>query len=185
MPAAPTYTPIVPTVHKPTRTATEHITAHRPSYFTHTENLSPHGISAGAAAIDNTNRLLHDKDTQKGLKSHLTNPILPISLHWLPDHQPTKTDMLGAAVDALRTLEIHHRQALFIGSMDPNPHVRIILNRHHPATGENLHLPNLKRRLATWANEYNPKTTKEPQRISRTSEQKPPDKEHDLDDRER
>jgi len=75
--------------------------------------------------------------------------------------------MLGAAVDALRTLDIHHRQALFIGTLEPNPHVQIILNRRHPATGENLHLPHLKRRLTIWANEYNPETTKEPQRISR------------------
>lgn len=83
--------------------------------------------------------------------------VYSYSLAWHPDEQGkfSKQDMLQVADQSLKALGAHEHQAVVVAHKDEgHPHIHIILNMVHPATGKNLKISNDKKKLIKWSNEY-------------------------------
>ena len=82
-------------------------------------------------------------------------PCFSYSLSWHPDETPERHEMLAAADESLRVLDLNEHQALIICHTDePHPHVHLVVNRIHPLTGAAATLSHSKRRLSAFALEY-------------------------------
>ena len=85
----------------------------------------------------------------------LAKPCAAFSLSWHPSEQPTREDMLAAALDSLKALGVADHQAIIVAHQDADhPHVHIILNRIHPETGVAATLGNSHWKLSAWALAY-------------------------------
>ena len=77
------------------------------------------------------------------------------SLSWHPDEQPAKAEMLAAARESLKALDIEDRQALIVCHNDePHPHIHVIVNRVSPADGRLSSTSQEKLKLSRWAEDW-------------------------------
>ncbi len=88
-------------------------------------------------------------------------PVFTMSIAWHPklNKKPTDKEMLDAADQVLRELNLQQHQALIVQHTDTaHPHVHLIVNRVHPTTGLYAKLGNDKLTLSRWAMEFEKKT---------------------------
>jgi hypothetical protein len=85
----------------------------------------------------------------------LKKPVYAYSIAWRPGERPAKAEMMEAARSSLKAQGIEEHQAIILCHSDePQPHVHIIVNRVHPATGKAATLSNSKLKLSQWAEAY-------------------------------
>ncbi|WP_274630762.1 relaxase/mobilization nuclease domain-containing protein [Arvimicrobium flavum] len=85
----------------------------------------------------------------------LVNSVYSYSLAWAPDETPTKEEMLEAAFASMHKLGLASHEAVLIAHNDtPHPHIHIIANRVHPATGLAAPLSKDHLVLSEWAEAY-------------------------------
>lgn len=89
----------------------------------------------------------------KGRKLEL--PVYTYSLSWHPNQEPTKEQMIAAALETLKSLGVADHEAVFVAHNDePHPHIHVILNRVNPDTGIAAKLSNDRLELSNWAEAY-------------------------------
>lgn len=89
----------------------------------------------------------------KGRK--LRDPVYAYSLSWAPDEQPTRDQMIEAALETLTRLGLDGHEALLVSHNDePHPHIHVIVNRVNPETGIAAPLSNDHLKLSEWAEGY-------------------------------
>jgi hypothetical protein len=82
-------------------------------------------------------------------------PYYAFSINWHPDDNPGKQHMIDSCDDALQTLGLQDRQAIYFEHIDePHPHVHILVNLIHPQTGMTPKLSNDQYRLDRWCDTY-------------------------------
>ncbi len=85
----------------------------------------------------------------------LESPVLAYSLSWHPDERPSAADQLAAARETLKELGLADHQAVIAAHNDePHPHVHVMVNRVHPATGIAAKLSKSHLVLSKWAQGY-------------------------------
>jgi len=123
--------------------------------FTATRNLAnddPH------AALDEMWRTARDAEHLKAAAGVArcgrpsAAPVKTMSLAWSPAERPSRAQMLEAADSFLRAMGWHEHQAVYAVHGDTaHPHLHIILNRVHPATGRMLNDWQERKRAQAWA----------------------------------
>jgi len=117
-------------------------TAARVAWF-HVENAA--GIEDERAAIG----LMIDTARQS---KRCEKPVYAFSLAWHPEQQPERAEMIEAAREALKVLEMQDHQALFVAHNDTaHRHVHVIVNRVHPETGFAKNNYRDQQKLSAWA----------------------------------
>ncbi len=82
-------------------------------------------------------------------------PVYTYSLSWAPDESPDPEEMIAAARESLKALELEGHETLFVSHNDePHPHIHVIVNRVHPETGIAAKLSNDHLKLSAWAEAY-------------------------------
>jgi len=85
----------------------------------------------------------------------MERPLYSYSLNWHPSQDPTQEQMREAAFDSLRTMGLEEYEAIIVAHTDrEHPHVHLLVNKIHPATGKGAKLSNDYRQLQKWAYEY-------------------------------
>lgn len=85
----------------------------------------------------------------------LSKPVFTYSLAWHPEQNPTKDQMLEAALQSIKALGLQEHETLIIAHRDePHKHVHVIVNRVHPLTGIAAKVSHSKRKLSDFAHEY-------------------------------
>lgn len=91
----------------------------------------------------------------KNTGNKLQKPVAHYSLSWHPSENPTRAEQMEAAHETLKLLGVAEHQALVVRHTDTDePHIHIMVNRVHPTDGRAALLPNSKRVLSRWAEDY-------------------------------
>lgn len=126
--------------------------------FTHTVNLATDDAHMAARMMAYT--AMHQSDIKlaaggeaKGRK--LSLPVYAYSLAWHPTEAPTKAEMIEAAHETLKALDLTDHEVIMAAHNDEkHPHLHLIVNRVHPETGIAAKLSNDRLRLSEWAEKY-------------------------------
>ena len=126
--------------------------------FTHTLNLATDDAHMAARMMAYT--AMHQSEIKlaaggeaKGRK--LALPVYAYSLAWHPTEAPTREEMIEAAHQSLKTLDLDGHEIFMAAHNDQDhPHIHVIVNRVHPETGIAAPLSKDLLRLSTWAEEY-------------------------------
>lgn len=126
--------------------------------FTHTLNTvsnDPNRAINEMCFTANSAHLLKMEAGSKTTGRKLTKPVFAFSLSWHEQDQPSDLEMMRAAHDALKFLQMDEYQALMVAHNDTDhPHVHVIVNRVHPVTGIAHDLSCDHNRFSDWAREY-------------------------------
>lgn len=126
--------------------------------WTHTLNLADDHPAAAVNEMLWTCRAADDLKREAGVKAggrSLERPVRHFSLNWHPSQMPSKEHMIEAVESFLAHMRWHEHQALIVCHTDkPHPHVHVMLNAVHPATGVALDASFEKRRAQDWAKGY-------------------------------
>ena len=77
--------------------------------------------------------------------------VMTVALAWHPDQDPTKAQMIDAAVDYLTHMGWQEHQVLMVAHDDTrHAHVHLIINKVHPETGKTLDADWYKNRSQEW-----------------------------------
>lgn len=88
-------------------------------------------------------------------------PVYTLSIAWHPtkNKKPSKRDMLQAADEVLKVLNLEDRQALIVEHTDTkHPHIHLIINRVSPVNGKYASVGNDYLKLSKWALDYERRT---------------------------
>jgi hypothetical protein len=125
--------------------------------WTHTLNLANDHIGS---AIDEMLWTYRAADTLKreagiGTKGRrLENPVKHFSLNWHRSEEPDREHMIETVREFLDHMGWGEHQAVLACHNDRHPHVHVMLNAVHPATGRALNTGFEKRRAQEWAFAY-------------------------------
>lgn len=126
--------------------------------WTHTENLLTDNPDKALGWMAYTAMHSNDLKRQSGVKltgRKLEKPVFVFSVAWHPEQEPDQEHMLATAQSAVEKLGLKDYQALYVCHQDePQAHVHVIVNRVHPEHGKAAALTSSKRRLASWALDY-------------------------------
>lgn len=79
-------------------------------------------------------------------------PVYAFSLGWHPEQRPERAEMIEAAREALKVLEMQNHQAVFVAHNDTaHKHVHVIVNRVHPQTLTAANNYRDQEKLSAWA----------------------------------
>lgn len=126
--------------------------------FTHTLNLPTDDAHMAARMMAYT--AMHQSDIKLAAGEvatgrKLTLPVYVYSLAWHPSEAPTREEMIGAAYQSLKTLDLDGHEIVMAAHNDEeHPHIHVIVNRVHPKTGIAAPLSNDRLRLSVWAEKY-------------------------------
>ena len=82
----------------------------------------------------------------------LTKPVYHYSLSWAKDEYPTRDDMLTAARESLKKLDMSDRQALIVQHTDrAHRHCHVVVNRVSPEDGRAASTSHDAKELSAWA----------------------------------
>lgn len=87
--------------------------------------------------------------------------VLPFSLSWHPEQQPSQEDMKAAMLEALKVQGLEKHQVVLVAHNDTDhKHVHAIVNLVNPETGRINQMQMGKREFSKWAQEYEEKQGK-------------------------
>ena len=126
--------------------------------FTHTLNLPTEDAEKGIGWMAHTAmRQSEIKRAAGGVAKgrKLRDPVYAYSLSWHPDEQPNREQMIAAALETLKRLDLEGHEAVLVAHNDePHPHIHVIVNRVNPETGIAAPLSNDHLKLSAWAEAY-------------------------------
>lgn len=126
--------------------------------FTHTLNLPTDDAEKGIGWMAHTAMRQSEikraaGGAAKGRK--LRDPVYAYSLSWHPDEEPNREQMIAAALETLKRLDLEGHEAVLVAHNDePHPHIHVIVNRVNPETGIAAPLSNDHLKLSAWAEAY-------------------------------
>ena len=110
-------------------------------------------MAATAMSADQLKSEAGVKSTGRKTKDH----VLHVTLSWHPEQgeEISKEEMMKAVNQALHALDAADRQALIAAHNDTDqPHVHVLINRVSSEDGRILSSSNEKRKIQSWASEY-------------------------------
>ncbi|MCH8097900.1 MAG: relaxase/mobilization nuclease domain-containing protein [Proteobacteria bacterium] len=126
--------------------------------FTHTLNLAtedPHMAARMMAYTAMHQSQIKQAAGEVATGRKLTLPVYVYSLAWHPTEAPTREEMIEAAHQSLKTLDLDGHEIVMAAHNDEeHPHIHVIVNRVHPKTGIAAPLSNDRLRLSVWAEAY-------------------------------
>ncbi len=134
--------------------------------WTHTHNLPTDDPNKAMRVMACTSMNAEYLKEQAGVKRSgqkaTAGSVYHFSLSWHPDEKPEKEEMLKASFETLERLGLKNHEVVLVNHKDePHAHVHAIVNLVHPETGRTASMSNDRKKLSTWANEYELKNGKE------------------------
>lgn len=126
--------------------------------FTRTENLPTDNAELALRYMAYTAMRQEELKAASGCARtgrKLTQSVYTYSLSWAPGEKPAREEMIEAGRETLKALGLDHHETLMVAHNDePHPHLHLIVNRVHPATGKAATLSNDRLALSRWAEAY-------------------------------